>query len=549
MDALAPGKEFLKCNLVESMDDQERTNAELKAEIADLHNLNDNRCNGCSLDKQAIDLAVEKLRQSELKYRTIFENVQDVFYQTDLNGIIHEISPSVKYFSEFIAEELIGKPVFEIYADPEERYLLLARLSEQGEVRDYEIRLKTKGGETKFASINARLIFDEEDKPTHINGSLRDITARKVAEEAIVEREKELNYAQQLAKMGSWKLDLLTNVGVWSKNMFALLGYPDEEREITFEAFLDMVHPEDRPLIDRKMQKLISTRAGVSFEFRHFMQNGDVRWFQNTIEPHLMDGQLISLTGVNMDITESKLLEMELIKAKEQAEASDRLKTAFMNNISHEIRTPLNAIQGFAPLIIDPNVDLEEKQEMVELLNFSVHRLIQTITDYMDISLITSGNIELSRKEFSLEQVVQELLHHFQERCNEKSLLLNLEVQDSVYTHRITTDKGILMKILSHLLYNAIKFTLSGEITIGISRKELTYEFFVRDTGKGISPENMTSIFKHFVQEDESSSRPFEGSGLGLYIVKNLVSLLGGNILVESVRGKGSTFSFALPVG
>ncbi len=499
-------------------------------------------------ENEARKKSEEALRKSEEKYRTIFENVQDVFYQTDLKGIVHEISPSIKYFTDFNSEELVGRPVYEIYADPSEREQLLERLAQKGEIRDYEIKIKSKNGTIKFVSINARLIFDEEGKPVHIDGALRDITARKVAEEVILEREKELNYAQQLAKMGSWKLDMVTGMGFWSKNMFALLGYPDEEREITFEAFLDMVHPEDRTLIDRKMHKLISTHAGVSFEFRHFMQNGEVKWFQNTIEPHLMEGQLISLTGVNIDITDSKLQEMELIRAKEQAEASDRLKTAFMNNISHEVRTPLNAIQGFAPMIIDPAIGLEEKQEMVELLNFSVNRLVQTITDYMDISLITSGTVDVRKKEFSLEQILQELSLHFQGRCQEKSLLLTFEVPAEIYSARMASDKGILMKILSHLLDNAIKFTNTGEITVGISPKESGYEFFVGDTGKGISSENILSIFKHFVQEDESSSRPFEGSGLGLSIVKNFVTLLGGTIEAESVRGKGSTFSFTLPV-
>ncbi len=530
------------------MEEIGNTLAMLRAEVADLHEKYKNLCAIQEQEKQEYLLAVEKLHQSELKYSTIFENVQDVFYQTDLKGIVHEISPSIKYFTDFNSEELVGRPVYEIYADPSEREQLLERLAQKGEIRDYEIKIKSKNGTIKFVSINARLIFDEEGKPVHIDGALRDITARKVAEEVILEREKELNYAQQLAKMGSWKLDMVTGMGFWSKNMFALLGYPDEEREITFEAFLDMVHPEDRTLIDRKMHKLISTHAGVSFEFRHFMQNGEVKWFQNTIEPHLMEGQLISLTGVNIDITDSKLQEMELIRAKEQAEASDRLKTAFMNNISHEVRTPLNAIQGFAPMIIDPAIGLEEKQEMVELLNFSVNRLVQTITDYMDISLITSGTVDVRKKEFSLEQILQELSLHFQGRCQEKSLLLTFEVPAEIYSARMASDKGILMKILSHLLDNAIKFTNTGEITVGISPKESGYEFFVGDTGKGISSENILSIFKHFVQEDESSSRPFEGSGLGLSIVKNFVTLLGGTIEAESVRGKGSTFSFTLPV-
>ena len=524
-----------------------KTILELKAQVADLKGKYENQSKGCSTDKQTFDLAMEKLRLSELKYSTIFENVQDVFYETDLKGIIHEISPSIKYFTDFNSEELVGSPVSQIYSDPNERDELLDRLAQNGEVRDYELRLKTRGGAIKYASINARLIFDAEGEPVRITGALRDITARKLVEEVIVEREREMNYAQQLAKMGSWKLDLQTGKNTWSDNMYAMLGYAGNEIELSYDKFLELVHPEDKPLIERKMQKLSKTQTGVRFEFRHLLPNGAVKWFQNTVEPHFLDDQLVSLTGVNIDITESKHLEMELIHAKERAEASDRLKTAFMNNISHEVRTPLNAIQGFAPMIIDPTIGVEEKQEMVELLNFSVNRLVQTITDYMDISLITSGNVDVRKMEFSLEQLLQELSLHYKDRCLEKSLGFTFEVPEGIYSARIYTDKGILLKILSHLLDNAIKFTTFGEITVGISAKESSYEFFVRDTGKGISAENFLFIFNHFVQEDESGTRPFEGSGLGLAIVKNFVSLLGGTIDVQSVRGKGSTFSFAIP--
>ncbi len=502
------------------MEEIGNTLAMLRAEVADLHEKYKNLCAIHEQEKQEYLLAVEKLHQSELKYSTIFENVQDVFYQTDLEGIIYEISPSIKYYSDFSSEELVGRPVSELYSNPEERNLLLETLSQHGEVRDYEIRLKTGEGKIIYASINARLVCDDAGKPMHIDGALRDITARKAAEEVIAKREAELNYSQQIAKMGSWKLNLLTGINLWSDNMYAMLDYADKDREISYDIFLNMVYPDDQILIEQGMQKILSTHEGVSFDFRHILPNGEIKWFRNTVVPHFRLGQLIELHGVNVDITASKLLEMELIKAKEQAEASDRLKTAFMNNISHEVRTPLNAIQGFAPMIIDPAIGLEEKQEMVELLNFSVNRLVQTITDYMDISLITSGTVDVRKKEFSLEQILQELSLHFQGRCQEKSLLLTFEVPAEIYSARMASDKGILMKILSHLLDNAIKFTNTGEITVGISPKESGYEFFVGDTGKGISSENILSIFKHFVQEDESSSRPFEGSGLGLSIVK-----------------------------
>ena len=132
----------------------------------------------------------ESLRQSEEKYRTIFENVQDVFYQTELNGIIREISPSIKYFSEFEAEDLLGKTVDDLYYDPEERRLLLEIIQNKGEIRDYKVTLKTKNGEVRYASINARLIFNPGGQPDHIDGALRGITERVKAEETLLVSEE-----------------------------------------------------------------------------------------------------------------------------------------------------------------------------------------------------------------------------------------------------------------------------------------------------------------------------------------------------------------------
>ena len=143
------------------MEEIGNTLAMLRAEVADLHEKYKNLCAIHEQEKQEYLLAVEKLHQSELKYSTIFENVQDVFYQTDLKGIVHEISPSIKYFTDFNSEELVGRPVYEIYADPSEREQLLERLAQKGEIRDYEIKIKSKNGTIKFVSINARLIFDE----------------------------------------------------------------------------------------------------------------------------------------------------------------------------------------------------------------------------------------------------------------------------------------------------------------------------------------------------------------------------------------------------
>lgn len=525
-----------------------KTIDELKSEIAELRAEID-RLNAIR-ESELIEHreAVEGLRKSELKYRTIFDNVQDVFYQTDLSGTIHEISPSIKYFTEFSAEDLVGKSVSTIYQDPADRATLLEILGRDGEVRDYEIKLKTREGNTKYVSINARLVFDDQALPSHIDGSLRDITARRLAQEITAKREEELNHAQKLAKMGSWNFDLLTGKNIWSKNMSALLGMPEEEHEISYQNFLAMVHPDDRNLFNEYLKIFSNTKESVQFDFRHVLANGEVKWFQNNVEPIFVEDKLVALKGVNVDITDHKKADLELIEAKERAEASDRLKTAFMNNISHEIRTPLNAIQGFAPMIIEPGISLEEKQELIEIMNLSTERLVQTVTDYMDISLLTSGNVEPVYRDFRIEDLLGELEGTYKEKCWQKELEWRIDTSGISSCSRMHTDKTLITKILGHLLDNAVKFTAVGNISIKVSKKGRWYEFCIKDSGIGINEKALTKIFSHFVQEDESSRRSYEGSGLGLAIVNGLVTLLGGKIWCESAKGEGSAFFFTIPV-
>jgi len=238
---------------------------------------------------------------------------------------------------------------------------------------------------------------------------------------------------------------------------------------------------------------------------------------------------------------------IELIDARDKAEASNRLKTAFMNNISHEIRTPLNGILGFAPMAIDPTFSDTDKQEFLEILNFSSQRLMQTVTDYMDVSLITSDNMEVIKKGFAPVEVLNEIQCLFQPQCSSKNISLIIEKQETFNSIFINSDKTLLKKVLTHLVDNAVKFTKSGSITVGVHINIGILEFYVKDTGKGINEDALSIIFEHFSQEDVTTTRDHEGSGLGLAIAKGLVTLLGGKIRAESDKDKGSTFTFTIP--
>ena len=489
----------------------------------------------------------QSLLISEEKYRTIFENVQDVFYQTDLEGTILEISPSIKNISNLTRDDLIGKSVYEFYADPDERELLVQRIKEKGEIRNYEIRFKSRGGGIKQTSVNAQLVYNAEGRPDHIDGILCDITERKLAEEAIRHSEEELNYAQRIAKMGSWVLKIQTNEDIGSQNMFEMFGFKSFEKGITYADFLKDVHPDDQYLVEFYFQKIMNSKTGVNYDFRYILPDGEIMWVQSIIIPVFADEEIVELHGVKIDITEKKIAEQELIKAKENAEASDRLKTAFMNNVSHEIRTPLNGILGFSQILADPEFPVEEKETYYRMLNDSTDRLLNTLTNFMDIALLTSGNQKIYKKEIVLADLMEDVIGKFRDACQAKQLTLILKKSKLSDDYKITTDGEILGKIIYQLIDNAVKFTSHGHITVGFEKKDNEYLFFVKDSGIGISEENTKQIFDNFQQEDNADTRQYQGTGIGLSIAKGLTELLGGKLWLDSKKGKGSTFYFSIP--
>ncbi|MFA5328729.1 MAG: ATP-binding protein [Prolixibacteraceae bacterium] len=500
-------------------------------------------------EKKELKEAEDALIKSEKKYRNIFENIQDVFYRTDIKGNILEISPSVKYFSEFTREELVGTSVYALYSDTTDRDSLITALKEKGEIRDYEIKIKSKGPvKEKYFSVNAKLEKDTEGNPFIINGSIRDINDRKHSEELLVINEAKLNDAQKLAKMGSWDFYLESNTYTWSENMFRMLHLQPFEVEPTYEDFINLVHPDDRLSIENYAQKILETKSTVSYEFRYFLAGNEIIWIQNIITPVFADDKLIELHGVNIDITEKKQFEQELIKEKENAQASDRLKTAFMNNISHEVRTPLNGILGFGHILLNPDLTAEEKELYYNMMIESSNRLLNTLTNIMDISVLTSGNQKVTKREIAPKQLVDHVCEKFSEPCKAKNTILNIVKNQDENDYTINTDENLAGKILFQLIDNAVKFTSKGSITVGYKKKESDLVFFVKDTGIGISDHYKKFIFKNFTQEDNDSTRKYEGTGIGLAIAQGFAKMLNGQIWMDSEKGKGTTCYFSLPL-
>ncbi len=251
------------------------------------------------------------------------------------------------------------------------------------------------------------------------------------------------------------------------------------------------------------------------------------------------------------NITERKQSEKELIQAKEEAEESDRLKSAFLSNMSHEIRTPMNAIIGFTQILKDNTITDDERNSYIEIIEQSGNNMLNLLTDIIEFSRLESGDYKLNNEEFQVEKYIEDLFDRFNNELklkNEKDLQLSLSKPEGDQMVVLNQDKSCLTQILNSLFQNAKKFTNRGSIEIGFELIEKEIRFYVKDTGIGIEKEKQEIIFQRFRQVEEEKTRTYSGAGLGLAISNNILEIMGSKIWVESEYGTGSTFYFTLPV-
>ena len=435
--------------------------------------------------------------------------------------------------------DIVGKTDFELFNDPVVAQAFrdkdLDVLKSRKTQRFIEQMIDREG---VLRSIDTmKMLVPREGKAPYLLGMSWDITRQQQIEEEQQENNKRLALSCQAGKIYPWIWDVINETAELS---FAKDG-EIIHTFITHESFTEKIHPDEQQMYRDVVNAFARGETdSLRLSFRCHYFSDEYVWLEKIGEVYEYDkdGKPSKAIGILRDITVDKQHE-EDVRAKHLAEESDRMKSAFIANMSHEIRTPLNAIVGFSTLLAQADTE-EEKQEYLQIIQSSNEFLLQLIGDILDISKIESGKLEFVYTTFRLNEIFQPQERAFSLRA-EPDVKVCFETDGNDYY--IESEKTRLTQVITNFLSNAIKFTSSGSIRFGYRITETGIYAYVTDTGTGIAKEHLSSVFDRFVKLDMFK----QGTGLGLSICKTIISMLKGEIGVESEVGKGSTFWFAIP--
>jgi PAS domain S-box-containing protein len=521
-------------------------------------------------------LAEDALRASEERHRAFIANSSEGIWRFELDepvptdltadeqierfykdGHLAECNDAMaRMYGYERAEEIVGARLGDLLVrtDPANLEYLRAFIASGYRLTDVESVERDREGNLKLFANNLVGIV-EGGSITRGWGTQRDVTDRRLAENAMRVSEERLRRAQQAAHLGTWDWDLKSGEIVWSEGMYELLGIKHVGSGPSIERWLEVVLPEDAAQTEKLMEDVLARGGEFGTEFRVRRADGELRWLASIGRVEVgEDGVACRALGVNIDVTERKRTEeeREIFLAREQAarmqaEEANRLKDEFLATLSHELRTPLTAILGWAHMLKAGGLDEATARHAVETVERNAHAQRQLVEDVLDVSRIVTGKLRIERTAVNLLDVVRAALDSVRPAADAKRI--ELQCSFDPRAGLVAGDPSRLQQVVWNLLSNAVKFTPAGGVVrIGVERLLAQTRITLSDTGQGIAPDFLPYVFDRFRQADGSTTRQHGGLGLGLAIVRHLVEAHGGSVHAYSAgTGAGATFTVDLP--
>ena len=391
-------------------------------------------------------------------------------------------------------------------------------------------------------------------KPDHFVAAFLEITKRKKAETALKESELSLQQAQEIAKMGNWEYDVINRKNTWSKNCFVLFGLQPDELDPSFGYLKSRIHPDDLHLIDDGLEIINQNKAPLNIEMRITFADGTIKWLQNNIVPVFHEDRLVKLKGINLDITDHKHAELEILqlnreldqrvkqRTRELEKVNQELET-FSYSISHDLQAPLRHITGFIDLFLDKKSAQLSNEDLsyLNIVSASAKEMGQLIEAILSFSRLNQS--DLRKITIHSSAMVQQVIRFFGIELENRTISFNVESLPDV-----NGDEELIRQVWTNLISNAVKYTSKKPETVihigsEISDNEIT--FFVKDNGAGFNMKYADKLFGVFHRLHKSSD--FDGVGIGLAIVNRIVTRHGGHCRAEGEIDNGATFYFTLP--
>jgi PAS domain S-box-containing protein len=489
-------------------------------------------CVTAALDITDPKRAEEAMRESENKFRIVADFTYDLEYWRTPDDRFLYISPSCERITGYTREEFMENPDLYfriIHPDDLERVAAHWREDQfHHQVYELEFRILRRDGQERWISHVCQPVLDAHGQSLGRRAADRDITDRKKAEQALRQSEKDLKHAQAMANIGSWRLDMQKNELLWSDETHRMFGIP-KGTPLTYEAFLATVHPEDREYVD---QKWMAALRGEPYDIQHRIIVGDnVKWVrERAVLEFNKNGVLLGGFGTVQDITERKQVE--------------KMKDEFISLVSHELRTPLTVIIGSLRTAMSEGISPQETHELTENAVAGATSLTVILENMLELSRYQVDRLQLHVEPVSIRGMAQSVIEKLKGQGASQRVLMDFPGD----LPPVEADPVRVERILYNLLENAVKYSPEeSEIKVSARSEKDFVVTGVTDQGEGISPDDQDKLFEPF-QQLETESRPSRGVGLGLVVCKRLAEAQGGWIKVDSELGRGSTFSFALPI-